>query len=402
MALALLQALKIMHPAKQSTSVVFRRLGSFSLLVSLFWTCARAPACVRDGLGSVDSLAQSTTDTQAESDLVTGIALTHKGDFTSAIPHLLAARGRVADEYAANFDLALCYVATNQYEDAVGILASLRNGGHATADVNNLLAQTYIGVAQPQKALATFQQAVQQTPLDEKLYLLMADACMDHESYDLGTEILNIGLQHLPRSARLHYERGVFLTFQNQPDLAKSDYKMAAKLAPEADISYMALGQNDLLEGNLPGAIEITRKGIRAGHENYILLTIFGDAVVRSGATSDERVFADAQQALEESVTERPNYAASQLALGELYLAAGRLDDAVAHLENARQLAPLDPAVYSHLAIAYRRQGRTGQVQQVLTILSKLNRQQTEKYKTDSPTKLGYIASGRTIQPPSQ
>ncbi|MFZ0641167.1 MAG: tetratricopeptide repeat protein [Candidatus Acidiferrales bacterium] len=333
---------------------------------------------------------------------MTGIALTHKGEFSSAIPHLLAARGRVADEYAANFDLALCYVATNQYEDAVDVLASLTNGGHATADVNNLLAQAYIGVAQPQRALAAFQQAVQQTPQDEKLYLLVADACMDRESYDLGTEILNIGLRHLPRSARLHYDRGVFLTFQDQPDLAKSDYEMAAKLAPETDISYMALGQNDLLEGNLPGAIEITHKGIRAGHENYILLTIFGDAVIRSGATPDERVFVEAQQALEKSVAERPNYAASQLALGELYLAGGRLDDAVAHLESARQLAPQNPAAYSHLAIAYRRLGRSDQAQQVLAILSKLNQQQAEKYKTDSPSKPSYIASGRTIRNPSQ
>ncbi len=391
-----------MHPAKQCTSLVFRRLGSFSLLLSLFWTCARAPACARDGLGSVDSPTQSALNTQAESELVTGIALTHRGDFSSAIPHLLAARGRVADEYAANFDLALCYVATSQYEGAVGILTSLKDGGHATAQVNNLLAQAYIGVAQPQKALAAFQQAVQQTPLDEKLYLLVADACTDHESYDLGSEILDIGLRHLPRSARLHYERGVFFTFQNQPDLAKSDYEMATKLAPRTDISYMALGQNDLLAGNLPGAVEITRKGIQAGHENYILLTIFGDAVVRSGATPDERVFAEAQQALEKSVAERPNYAASQLALGELYLAAGRLDDAVMHLESAQQLAPQDPAVYSHLAIAYRREGRSDQAQQVLTILAKLNQQQAEKYKTDSPNKPSYIASGRTIRNPSQ
>jgi tetratricopeptide (TPR) repeat protein len=391
-----------MCPAKQSTSRVFRRVGSFALLLSLFWMCARVPAYARDGLGSIRSLTQSALDAQAQSELMTGIALTHKGEFSGAIPHLLAARGRVADEYAANFDLALCYVATGQYEDAAGILTSLKDGDHATAEVNNLLAQAYIGMAQPQKALAAFQQAVQQTPLDEKLYLLVADACMDHESYDLGIETLNVGLRNLPRSARLHYERGVFFTFQNQPDLAKSDYEMATKLAPRTDISYMALGQNDLLAGNLPGAIEITRKGIQAGHENYVLLTIFGDAVVRSGATPDERVFADAQQALEKSVAERPNYAASQLALGELYLAAGRLDDAVMHLESARQLAPQDPAVYSHLAIAYRRQGRSDQAQPVLAILSKLNQQQAEKYRTDSPNKASYIASGRTIRNPSQ
>src|SRR5579863_2729045 len=50
----------------------------------------------------------------AEAELQTGTALTRKGLFLEAIPHLLAARGRVVNEYAANFNLALCYAGTGQ------------------------------------------------------------------------------------------------------------------------------------------------------------------------------------------------------------------------------------------------------------------------------------------------
>jgi tetratricopeptide (TPR) repeat protein len=375
---------------------------SIRLLAFLVCACPAAWPSMKSGAFIRASTAQSNPSAEAESELHAGIALTQQGRFSEAIPHLLAARGHVADEYAANFDLALCYAATDQFNQAIQILESLQAKGSSTVAVNNLLAQAYIGSSQPKKALAAFQEAVEQTPQDEKLYLLVADACMDHEAYDLGTEVLDEGLQHLPQSARLHYERGEFLTFQNQVDLAKADYAAAAKLAPGTDISYMALGQKDLLEGNIQGAVKITREGIRSGRENYILLTIFGDAVVRAGAAPNQPLFAEAQSALEKSVAERPNYADSQLELGELLLSAGRVDDAVAHLEKARQLAPKNPAVYSHLAIAYGRQGHSDEAQRMLAILAALNQQQTQKYKTDSPNKPGYVASGREIRKPSQ
>jgi len=355
-------------------------------------------ASARDVRVSHAAASQARQSENAESKLQTGIALTQQGKFSEAIPYFLAARGRVTDEYAADFNLALCYVGTNQFIQAIQILDALSGAGHVTAEVDDLLAQAYVGSGQPKKAYAALLQAVQLDPRNEKLYLFVTDACLDHQATDLGVEILDVGLRQLPRSARMHYERGVFHTLENQPDQAKADFDAATKLAPGSDISYMAAGQAALLEGNIAEAIHVTREGIQKGHENYILLAIFGSAVARSGAMPDQPEFAEALDALEKSISERPNYEPSQVALAELYLSAGRLADAVAHLQIARQLAPTDTAVYSHLAIAYRRQGRADEEQQMLAILSKLNREQADKYKSNSPNKSGYAASARVIQ----
>ena len=373
-----------------------RLIGHSILLVALVvWA---GPLGVASVVGPLQ--VQSSQSEKAESELQQGIALSQLGHFQEAIPHFLAARGHVVDEYAASFNLALCYVGTNQFDQAIQILNSLKNSGSSTPAVNNLLAQAYVATAQPDKAFSAFRQAVQQKPLDEKLYLLVADACMDHASYDLGLQVLNVGLQHLPHSARLHYERGAFLSFQNDPDQAASDYEVAAKLAPKTDIAYMALGQDDLLKGDIRTAIEVTRTAIEKGADNYILLTIFGQAVALAGISPGQPLFKEAEAALKKSIAERPHYADSQLALGELYLAEGQLDDAVAQLEQARQLAPTNAAVYSRLAIAYRREGRPTQEQQMLSILSKLNQEQAGKYKSDSPNKAGYTAAGRTPRSP--
>lgn len=340
--------------------------------------------------------------TAPESELRAGIQLTQGGRFEDAIPHLLAAQGHVADEYAANFDLALCYVGIGKFRDAAGVLSALRDEGRATAAVNNLLAQAWIGAGQPQRAFAAFQAAVQETPSDEKLYVLVADQCMASGAYDLGMQVADLGLQHLPRSARLHYERAAFSTYENQVGQASSEYEMAARLAPGSDISYMAVAQDDLLQGKIQDAIQVAHKGIESGHGNYILLTIFGDAVARAGFSPGEALFSEAEEALTRSIAERPRYAPSQLALGELLLDAGRMDDAISHLEQARALVPANPAVYSHLAIAYRRKGRADQEQQALATLSKLNQQQAQKYKTDSPDKAGYGAAAPANHRPSE
>jgi tetratricopeptide (TPR) repeat protein len=381
-------------------------------VLTYFATAAALAAmpCFR-GATAKTTVASNATETQArgplsassdaERELQTGIALTQQGHFSEAIPHFLAAQGHVSDEYAANFNLALCYVGTGQFKRAVQVLNRLKVGGRDTAAVNNLLAQAYIGTGQDKEAFSTFQDAVKQTPGDEKLYMFVAEECMDRQSYDLGLDVLNIGLQHLPNSPRLHYERGVFFSFENQPDPATADFDLASKLSPGSDISYMAEGQKALLEGNMPEAVRIARQGIKKGHDNYIVLTIFGKAVVQSGVSPAQPEFGEAQAALEKSIAERPNYAVSQAALGELYLMAGRIDDAATHLEAARKLAPDDASVYSHLAIAYRRKGDAEAAKRMLAALAALNQQQAAKYKSESPGhKAGYVSSGRAPRQP--
>lgn len=355
----------------------------------------------RTGLVRDQVVFQQGQTANAESELQTGIELTKSGRFEEAIPHLLAARGHVADEYATNFDLALCYVGTHKFAEAAQILTGLSDGGHATAAVNDLLAQAYVGAGKTDKAFAAFQRAVQQTPEDEKLYVLVADACMEHAAYDLGMQVVDIGLKHLPSSAKLHYERGAFSARENQVDQASSEYEKAAKLAPGTDISYIASAQNDLLEGKIEDAIRVTRKGIQGGSDNYILLAIFGDAVARAGIAPGDRLFGEAEGALAKSIAERPDYEASQLALGELLLTAGRVDEAISHLERASELAPMDAAVYARLAVAYRRKGHTEEERRALGILAKINQQQAQKYKTDSPNKAGYVASAPANHKPS-
>jgi predicted Zn-dependent protease len=331
----------------------------------------------------------------ADGELQTGTALTRKGLFREAIPHLLAARERSASEYAANFNLALCYVATNQFKLAIDLLNRLRSDGHDGAEVENLLAQAYIGDAQPQQALASLQRAAALSPQDEKLFAFVAEACRDHEDYILGLKVVDLGLRNLPRSARLHYERAMFLTELDQLDRAKPEFELVGKLAPASEISYLAAAHRELLEGDNPSAIRAAREGVKQGYENPALLTILGEALIRSGVSPGQPEFTEAETALEKAVTQRANDPASQLALGRLYLMNGHIGDAIAHLETARQLEPGNQPVYANLAKAYQRHGDVQQAQDALATLQKLNQAQADRISSAAgDRKMGYAGQG--------
>src|SRR5579875_3699031 len=123
---------------------------------------------------------------QDSESLQQGIALTQQGRFEEAIPLLRKVQEEFPSNYAARFNLALCYLGAGEFKNAIRSLNVLRNEGHNNARVNNLLAQAYIGDGQMEAGYGALLDASRQSPTDEKLYAFVADACTDHFAYRLG------------------------------------------------------------------------------------------------------------------------------------------------------------------------------------------------------------------------
>ena len=314
-----------------------------------------------------------------EAELQTGITLSRSGRFSEAIPHFLAARGHVSDEYAAEFNLALCYVGVSEFPKAISILEILRKGSHEGASVENLLSQAYEGNDQPKEAFQAFQKAAALTPKDEKLYLLVEAAFMEKQDYGQGLRVLEAGIRNLPDSARLHYELAYGLWDLEEPGMAKPEFERAAALAQHSVIGYLAAAQESFMLGDLTQAAKIARAGILEGFADYQLLCLLGDALIRDGASPGTPEFAEAKQALEKSVAARPNFASSQIALGRILLQEDRVDPAIEHLESGHRLAPQNPTPCLLLATAYRKRGQLEQAQTMLAMVDKLNQEQARK-----------------------
>lgn len=381
---------------------------------TLLWLCQLATPQVPPGSqqGNVNRSPAMTAESssaqeriqpeQAETELRKGTALTSKGRFSEAIPHLLEARGRVSNEYAASFNLALCYVGTRNFKTALQVLDDLRHGGHDSADVEDLLAQAYIGNGQPEEGFAALQKAAAIAPQNERLYLFVADACMDRQDYALGLKVVEMGLRNVPQAPRLHYERGMILSQMDEIDRAEEDFALVSKLAAGSEIGYVSSAQKDLFDGNVSGAVQSARAGVSEGFRSPILLTILGEALLRSGASPGQHEFDEAKLALEKAVAERPSDTSSQIALGQIYFLEGRLDEAITHLERAREMKPGEPSVYASLAKAYQQRGESQRAQDALAILAQLNQQQADRIRSapgDRKMSYGGSRRGREEEP---
>ena len=339
---------------------------------------SRSPSSPDPPLPSQSEVSASL-DSHAEAELQTGTKLTRQGLFADAIPYLLAAHGHVANSYAADFNLALCYVGMRQPKPAITILEALRKSNHANADVENLLAQAYIGDGQSEPAFDALRRATALTPKNEKLYLFVADACMDSHDYELGQRVLDLALTNLPESDQLHYERGVFYSLSGDIDRATEDFHAARDLQPGSEVSYLSSTHEDLMDGNLEKATRDARDGISRGYRNPNLLTMLAESLTRAGARPGDPEFAEAQKVLEEVISTQPRDAGARTSLGKLYLLTNRVHDAIAQLEVARDLDPRSPAVYSSLAKAYRLNGDSQRRQEALTALEKFNQQEADR-----------------------
>lgn len=311
-----------------------------------------------------------------EAELREGTSLTKRGLLQQAIPHLEAARGHVREEYAASFNLALCYLGVGEYRRSIDVLHDLKSGGFDTAEVEGLLAQAYAGDGRLSEALAAFTQAASQAPANEKLYTFMADACTDHHQLELGLRVAGIGLKNLPDSARLHYERAMFLAQLDRFPEAKPEFERAYKFAPTTNVGYLARVQEHLFADEIPEALRAAREGLRGDPSDAVLMALYGEVLLHSGVTPDQPEFAEARTALEKAVAARPNYSTAQISLGKLYLMDGRSKDAIEHLEIGLRMEPHNAAVYSNLATAYRPAGEMEKAQSMLRELRRLLEQQ--------------------------
>ncbi|MGA7237391.1 MAG: tetratricopeptide repeat protein [Bryobacteraceae bacterium] len=334
--------------------------------------------------------ASAGTAPSADPDLREGIALTSQGRFDAAIPHFLAAQDRGVESFALQFDLALCYVGIRQFPAAIRILSDIPSGPNS-AQVKDLLAQAYVGDHQAGAAWKTFQEAASLSPDRERLYVLLSQACLDEGLTDLGMRVVETGLENLPGSAKLHFQRGIFDSQNDDNEEARKEFVEARRLGPGSEIAYIAEAEQALIEGRMADVIRSAHAGIHAGYSHYLLLTILGEALLRTGAAPSTSAFTEAQGTLEQAVAQRPAYSSSHVALGRVYLALGRNSDAVAQLETARRLDPRNKAVYPPLAAAYRRSSMPEQAKAALSVLAELNREDAARIGAANGGHAGYV-----------
>ena len=286
-----------------------------------------------------------------------------------------AARAGYKDPYAAGYNQTLMLVEAGEHEGAIEVAHELFRANQRTGELYNLVSRAYVGANRIQEAYDALRTAARLEPSEEQHYLDLSLLCLDHENFDLGMEIVDVGLKYKPESGRLHVYRGVLLVMKGLVDEAEREFETARRLGPGGPAPDVALAMAWMQSGNAGRAVDLLRERTKAGAREAVVPYMLGIALMRTGIDAAAPEGAEAIAAFEAAIKLEPTLAGPRAELGKALLRRGDTQKAIEQLERATTLDPDNPAPLYLLGQAYRRMGNIARAQELLARVTKLNEQ---------------------------
>jgi len=286
-----------------------------------------------------------------------------------------AARAGYKDPYAAGYNQTLMLVEAGDHGRAIEVAEELFRASHRTGELYNLVSRAYVGANRIQEAYDALRTAARLEPSEEQHYLDLSLLCLDHENFDLGMEIIDVGLTYKPDSGRLHVYRGVLLVMKGLVEQAEREFGTARRLGPDGPAPDVALAMAWMQSGNAGRAVDLLRQRFQAGARAAVVPYMLGIALIRTGIDAAAPEGAEALSAFEAAIKLDPTLAGPRAELGKALLRRGDTRQAIEQLELAATLDPDNPAPLYLLGQAHRKIGNTARAQELLARVTKLNEQ---------------------------
>jgi tetratricopeptide (TPR) repeat protein len=302
-----------------------------------------------------------------------GLMLGHAGAYAAAAEFFGSARKGYSDPYVAGYNQLLMLIRAENYPQAIAVFNEFVAQGYGHAEVYNLASEAFVKTGRLQEAYDALRTATRLQPEAEDNYVDLAMLCLQYENYDLGLEILDVGIHYVPNSYPIHVQRGVMLVMRGHMEEAEKEFRIASTLAPDKPLSYVALSEVWMQSGQTQKAVELLREKSSLAGTNYIVPFIFALSLIRSGADAGTPQGAEAIKALETSIRLKADFPRSHAELGKLLLKGGEVDRAIPELKIATELDPTDSGPLYQLGQAYRRKGQKAEADALMARVAQLH-----------------------------
>jgi Flp pilus assembly protein TadD len=283
------------------------------------------------------------------------LVLDRPSDAVPVFKKLLAAH---PDSVNIRFNLGYSQLLAQKSADAIGTLQPFAADSGAGADALNLLAAAEAAGGRLEAAVDHLRRAIEIAPKDERSYLDLAAICLRNESEDAAAEFVDVGLQNVPESARLHTLRGILKAQLGKYEEAASEFELANRLDPNRQYGAAGLGvlYTEMRQPDLASAV--LRERLKKSPGDSTLNYLLAQALVQEGVEPGTAKFSETLEALIAATRAQPAFAKAHSLLGKLYVSAENYPKAVEELRLAAKYDATDRMARSQLAIALRRLGR--------------------------------------------
>jgi tetratricopeptide (TPR) repeat protein len=284
--------------------------------------------------------------------------------------------------------LATIQLMTDRPKEALETLAPLLQKDDTDVKTLELAASAYEQDRNTPLAVTTLRQAIVLDPHNVDLYIDFAALSMDHQSYQVGIDMVNVGLKAEPKSAPLYMARGVLYVKLARYDEAENDFNRAEELEPNQAISAVARGLERSEANDLDRALLTVRSKLATKPNDPDLLYLQADILTKMGPELGSENFQIALRSAKKAVTLQPTLAAARDVLTKLYLQAGQTHAAIDQCREALKADPKDQTALYHLIQALRKTGNTKEIPDLLQRLAKLRAESTRDEREHNRYKL--------------
>ncbi len=335
---------------------------------------AAGASAVSKGVALLDRLPKNDAAAQFDG----GMALGQAGAYAEAARFFGAARsGGYKDAYAAGYNQALMLLNAGDAAGASLVATEmLTQPSMKRAELYSLLGQAYEKTDRVKEAYDALREATRLEPNNVEHYVDLAMICIDHQNFDLGIEIVDIGLKYRPDAPLLYLQRGVLFAMKGMIEQAANEFARASAVAPDDPVPYVAQAMTWMQTGQASKAVEVLRGRTHARasqQQDAVLFYALGVALLRAGASPQDEGGTEATNAFATAVKLNPEFPQARAELGKLLVKRGEVDEAIPHLEKAVALDPENAAPAYVLAQAYRKRGEMDRARELLAKVSTIN-----------------------------
>ena len=313
-----------------------------------------------DCLSAVDHFAKARVAIQDQPAALTEYAscLLDQNSAADAVPLLQSALAIEPSDSHLRYNLAVAQQAAGMNKDAIDTLEPLLATGSPDPDALDLAAAAHDDLNETAEAVKLLRMALIADPRQLKYYMDFSALALKHSSWDVGLDIVNLGLKQLPQAAPLYVARGILNIQLANFNAARSDFEMANTLDPVQTGGTISEAMAQIQQHNPTRALETIDAQLGLHPDDPILEYLKALAILKNGTTPGTAEFNQGLAAARKAVAAEHGITTARDLLAEMDVESRQFAEAEEQSRLALKENPSDEKALYQLIRALRGSGR--------------------------------------------
>jgi tetratricopeptide (TPR) repeat protein len=297
------------------------------------------------------------------------------------------------------YDLAVVLVGAKQPQAALKVLEPLLATNQSDPDILSLASEVYEAAGNTPEAVALLRHAIELSPTNATYYVAFAAVSLDHESYQVGIDMIDAGLQRISDDPSLYISRGLLYAQLAQYEEAEADFNKAERIDSAQSLSSYAIDLTELQRNHPDKALLEVRSQLKSHPDDAFLHFLFAKLLTNQRSDTDKEISGEAIRSALRAVKLKPDLVEARDLLASMYTRSGQYNLAIEQCRLALRYSPSDQTAIYHLIVALRHSGQSGQRDEIQTLVKRLSDAQQTSRQEETDRKRFKLLEQQPVPP---